>query len=111
MNTIKLQRGFTLVELIIAIVVISIGTISVMGLLASQASHSGEAMIRDQAAHIASAYLNEVLQKSFNDPDGINEVGRANFDDVRDYNNLVDVGAKDPQGNLIAGLSQFTVSV
>jgi MSHA pilin protein MshD len=100
-----------LVELIVAIVIIGICSVSFMALLASQASRSGEAMIRDQAIHIASAYLNEVMQKPFSDPDTINETGRKNFDDVADYNNLANSGARDPSNALVQGLSQFTINV
>jgi len=109
MNAVKPQRGFTLVELIIAIVIIGICSLSFMALLASQASRSGEAMIRDQATHIASAYLNEVTQKPFSDPGTV--TGRNGYHYIANYNGLVDNGARDQFGNAIAGLSQFTVRV
>jgi MSHA pilin protein MshD len=109
MSSIKLQRGFTLVELIVAIVIIGICSVSFMALLASQASRSGEAMIRDQATHIASAYLDEVLQKPFNDPGVV--TGRNGYHYIADYNGLVDNGARDQFDNAIAGLSQFNVTV
>lgn len=103
------QHGVTLVELVVAIVVIAVSIISVLGLLSSQASHSGDAMIRSQATHIASSYLNEVLQKPFLPQ--ANPPGRINFNDVSDYNGLVDVGAHDQVGNAVAGLSAFTVRI
>ena len=103
------QRGVTLVELVVAIVVIAVAIISVLGLLSSQASHSGDAMIRSQATHIASAYLNEVLQKPF--APQANPAGRANFNDVSDYNGLNDVGVHDQLGNLVNGFSAFTINV
>ena len=103
------QRGVTLVELIVAIVIIAVAIFSVLGLLSAQASHSGDAMIRSQATHIASAYLDEILQKSF--APQTNAPGRKNFNDVSDYNNLADNGARDQFGNVVGGLSAFTVSV
>src|SRR5690349_11239922 len=87
------QTGVTLIELIVAIVVIAVAITSVLALLSAQAVHSGDAMIRSQATHIASAYLNEVMQKPFSPQ--ANPPGRANFNDVSDYNGLVDVGARD----------------
>ena len=39
------------------------------------------------------------------------ESTRANFDDVRDYDGLIDVGARDQAYNLIAGLNDYTISV
>jgi len=109
MSRTKSQCGFTLVELIVAIVIIAICSISFMALLASQASRSGEAMIRDQATHIASAYLNEVLQMPFTDPGVV--TGRNGYHFIDNYNGLTDNGARDQSGNLIAGLNQFTVRV
>jgi hypothetical protein len=71
---------------------------------------SAGAMSATQAAAIASAYLDEALSQAYQDPDGIVEAGRANFDDVRDYN-FVDNGARDANGNLVAGLGQYTVQI
>ncbi|HVY23961.1 MAG TPA: prepilin-type N-terminal cleavage/methylation domain-containing protein [Steroidobacteraceae bacterium] len=103
------QRGVTLVELIVAIVIIAVAIFSVLGLLSAQASHSGDAMIRSQATHVASAYLDEIMQKQF--ASQANPPGRANFNDVSDYNGLIDVGARDQFGNAVSGLNAFTVSV
>lgn len=107
----SVQRGVSLIELVVAIVVIGIAISCVLGLLTSQASQSGNGMIYSQATHIAQSYLDEVLQKSFNDPDGINEVGRQNFDDVDDYKALSNVGARDQRNNLISGQGAFTVTI
>jgi MSHA pilin protein MshD len=38
-------------------------------------------------------------------------VNRVDFDDVNDYNGLVDIGARDQFGTPIAALSQYTVAV
>lgn len=103
------QRGVTLIELVVAIVVIAVAIFSVLGLLSSQAMHSGDAMIRSQATHIASAYLNEVIQKPFGAQANLG--GRATFNDVSDYNGLTDVGVRDQFDNAVTGLSAFTVSV
>jgi MSHA pilin protein MshD len=103
------QRGVTLIELVVAIVVIGVAVSSVLAMLAYQASHSGSAMIQSQAEHIATAYLNEVIQKPF--APQANAGGRANFNDVSDYNGLVNNGARDQSNALIAGLGSFTVRV
>ena len=106
------MRGVTLVELLISIVIISIAVVSVLGVLATVSSNSASAMVQQQAVSIASSYLNEVLQKSFADPDGGGvEASRNLFDNVNDYNGLVDAGARDQFGNAIAGLDQFQVTV
>ena len=103
-------RGATLVELVLAIVVVAIAVTSVLGLLSEISLRSARAMSATQAASIASAYLDEALSKAFSDPDLVPEVGRQNLDDVQDYN-FVDNGARDCQGNAIAGLAQYQVDV
>jgi MSHA pilin protein MshD len=103
------QHGVTLIELIIAIVVIGIAVVSILALLSSQASSSSGAMIQSQAEHIATAYLNEVLQKPFTDPGVV--TGRNGYHFIDSYNGLVDNGARDQNNNPIAGLGAFTVSV
>lgn len=103
-------RGTTLIELVIAITVIAMAVAAVLGLLSAISIRSADAMISTQAASIASAYLDEALSKAYQDPDGIVEVGRTNFDDVRDYN-FVDNGARDAAGSLVPGLNQYTVQI
>ena len=62
-------KGATLVELVIAIVIISI-VLSVLFLLTSRTTqHSVDPMIQEQASAIGQAYLEEILQKGFCDPD------------------------------------------
>jgi MSHA pilin protein MshD len=104
------ERGTTLVELVIAITVISIAVTSVLGLLSTIAVRSAGAMTANQAASIASAYLSEALSKPYQDPDGGVEASRQNFDDVQDYN-FVDNGVRDPDGNAVAGLGQYVVQI
>jgi MSHA pilin protein MshD len=106
------QSGVTLIELIISIVVIAIAVGGVLGVLSTSVGRSADAMVMTQAVSVAEAYLEEITLKSFDDPDGVDgEANRADFDDVDDYNGLVDVGARDQFGAAIAALSQYTVSV
>ena len=108
----QLQRGVTLVELIISIVVISLAVSAVLGVLSQSAAHSADAMIMAQAVSTAEAYLEEIALKPFADPDGVaSEANRVDFDDIVDYDSLVDYGARDQFGNAIAGLSGYTVTV
>lgn len=104
-----LARGVTLVELVISIVIVATAAAAVLGMLSLTARGSAQAMIRNQAVAIASAYLEEIRLKSFV-ADGV-ETSRGLYDDVSDYHGLVDVGARDQLGNAIAGLGQYTVSV
>jgi MSHA pilin protein MshD len=102
----------TLVELVIAIVIVAIAASAVLGVLSSSVGRSADAMIVSQAVAIAESYLEEITLKPFVDPDGIDgEAARINFDDVDDYDGLTDAGAYDQFGNPIAGLGGYTVNV
>ncbi len=100
--------GFTLLELITTVVVIAVAAPTLMSVFSSTIQTSADPMFQHQALSIAEAYMEEILLKDF----AIGpETTRANFDDVRDYNGLTDVGARDQANNLIAGLNDYTVSV
>jgi MSHA pilin protein MshD len=109
---VKAQRGFTLIELVISITVVSIAVASVLSALSAVSARSAENMLQQQAVSTASAYLNDILRKSYQDPDGAGEGGvRALFDDISDYNGIDDAGARDPAGNSLTGMAQFRVTV
>ena len=102
----------TLIEVVISIVVIGIAVGAVLGVLARNVEHSADAMITTQAVSIAEAYAEEITLKSFSDPDGIDgEALRGEFDDIDDYDGLVDAGAADQFGTAIPGLGDYTISV
>ncbi len=106
------QSGVTLIELVIAIVIISIAATAILGTFATTVGYSADPMIRHQAVAIAEAYLEEIVLKSFDDPDGVDgEASRDLYDDVDDYNGLVDNGARDQFDAAIADLADYTVSV
>ncbi len=106
------QSGVTLIELCISIVVIAIAAGAVLGVLSRSVGRSADAMIMSQAVSVAEAYLEEITLKPFVDPDGVDgETLRTDFDDVDDYNGLVDVGARDQFGNASSALSRYTVTV
>lgn len=103
------SRGVTLVELVISIVIVAIAVTAVLGALSAVAKSSADAMVRNQAVAIASAYLEEIRLKNFL-ADGV-EASRSLYDDVSDYNGLSDSGATDQSGNLIGGLGNYTVTI
>ena len=108
-------RGFTLVEAILAIVIVGISLASVMAVFVVTTQHSADPMAQEQAQLIAESYLDEILLKKFYDPDTSNVCPaaaetRANFDNVCDYNGISEA-PKDQYGSAIAGLSAFNVTV
>ncbi|MEE8366261.1 MAG: prepilin-type N-terminal cleavage/methylation domain-containing protein [Gammaproteobacteria bacterium] len=100
--------GFTLIEVITTIVVVAIAAAALLGVFTGAIRGSADPMIQQQAVSIAEAYMEEILLKDFAVGP---ETTRATFDDVRDYNGLTDVGARDQSDNAIAGLGAYTITV
>jgi MSHA pilin protein MshD len=106
------ERGFTFIEVIIAIVIIGIAVAGVLSVMNLTVSRSADPMIQEQAVAIAEAYLEEIRTKAFSDPDGSETgEGRATYDDVEDYDGLTDTGAHDQNNQAITGLAGYTVQV
>jgi MSHA pilin protein MshD len=99
----------TLIELMVAIVVIALAGTVLVGTLTYLAGSSSTAMAQAQAQSIANAYLNEILGKSF-DPLANTPGVRALFNDVGDYDGLDTLTATDERGNP-AGNFHVQVSV
>lgn len=116
------QHGATLVELIVSIVVISVGLAGVLIVINRNVASSADPMLQQQAVAIAEAYIEEIETKSFTVGPGVT---RAMFDDIFDYHNLANNGctsttaacptlgscACDQNGSPIAGLQGYVVSV
>ncbi|MDP3086895.1 MAG: prepilin-type N-terminal cleavage/methylation domain-containing protein [Methylotenera sp.] len=82
------QSGFTLVELVIFIIIVSIGVVGILSVMNTVVKSSADPMIRKQSAALADSILAEILLKDYADPDAteVGETGRDNYDDVDDYN-------------------------
>lgn len=116
----RLRTGATLVELVIAIVVISIALTGTLMVMDQTTRHSADPMLETQAIAIAEAYLEEILLLPFIDPDldpltgptcPPEETNRTLFDNVCDYRNTDDAGARDQTDAAVAGLEDYRVRV
>ncbi len=87
---------------------IAIAATALMSVFSSTIRTSADPVLQHQALAIAEAYMEEILLKDFTV--GLGNT-RPTFDDVRDYNGLNDVGARDQGNNPIAGLTDYTISV
>ena len=107
------QRGTTLVEMVVSIVILSIASTGILMVMTQNARYSADPMLREQAVAIAQAYMEEILLRPSNDPDGSSgESSRALFDDIWDYQGLNDnAGAVDQSGTPIAGLEGYNIQV
>jgi len=92
------HHGFTLIELIIFIVMVAAGLAGILSVMNTVVASSADPMVRKQAVALADSILEEILLKSFCDPDTVNagtnpptcgantvESGRDTYDDVDDY--------------------------
>ncbi len=102
------HAGFTLLEIITTVVVIAIAATALMSVFSSTIRTSADPVLQHQALATAEAYMEEILLKDFTVGPGNT---RPTFDDVRDYNGLNDVGARDQANNPIAGLTDYTITV
>jgi len=126
------QRGFTLIELIVIIVVIGVGLAGLTIAIHQATQGSTDPLFKQQANAIAQSYLEEIMQKSFCDPDfastsdlcmanctsnactsgcSLADGGRSTYDDVCDYNGLPDSVVRDHTGAAVAGLESYNVTV
>lgn len=97
------QRGVNLIELVVAIVIISIACVGVLLVYAQTVRFSADPMIQQQAVAIAEGYLDEILARPAVGPDGSTGGAetRANYDGVDDYVAIVNESPpRDQNGNV-----------
>lgn len=104
------QRGVTLVELIVTIVIIAIALTVVIGVYVNLVARSADPMIQQQAAAVADAYIEEIMARPF---DGDSSPGdpRDELDNVQAYDGLEESPPQDQFGDPVSGLDDYTVSV
>jgi len=84
----KHHAGFTIIELVVFIVIVSIGVVGILSVMNTVVKSSADPLIRKQSAALADSILAEILLKDYADPDAteVGETGRDSYDDVDDYN-------------------------
>lgn len=132
------ERGLSLIELLVFIVVVGVAVTGVVSVFSLNARSSADPMVRKQAVAIAESLLEEVLSKPYTycDPDDANaesasspaacatmaevtgpEAGETRysnltpFDNVNDYNGFSMVGIQDLTESAIAGLDAYSASI
>ena len=105
------QSGMTLIDLIVAIVIISIGLTGVLLAFTTTVRHSADPMVRKQMSAIAEEMMEEILLKPFavtaNLPPAV--CARNTYNDVRDYNGYSAANICDIDGTTV--LNGYGVSV
>ncbi|MBW8843848.1 MAG: type II secretion system protein [Burkholderiales bacterium] len=136
LHTGQRERGLTLIELLLFIVVVGIALSAMLKVFVTATLASADPMIRRQQLAIAESVLREVELMPFtwcepNDPNATtaanaagctqaeamgptgaeSRTGLAPFDNVNDYNGFSMVGISDITGTAVAGLSGYAASV
>ena len=106
----------SLIELVIAIVVVAICLTGAFALVDTTVRRSADPMLERQATAIAEAYLEEILQQAYHDPDDaslcpVPEAARELFDNVCDYDGLAETGARSQAGTAVSGLEGYRIDV
>lgn len=80
------EHGLTLVEVVVAIVVIALGVTAILAMLAQGFRTSPDPQLRIKTVELAQAYMEEIFPKAYA-PDGV-EADRSLYDDLEDYDGL-----------------------
>jgi MSHA pilin protein MshD len=108
-------RGFTLIEMVVAIVVIGVGLAGVMAAFTATTRNSVDPAIRKQLLVVADQFMEEIQLKPFSNDDPNTAPGgcaRDTYNDVADYNGYATTGKVcDIEGNEIPELAGYSVSV
>lgn len=121
--SIKRCHGMTLVELVIAIVIIGVGVAGVMLAFSTVVKNSADPLVRKQMLAIAEEMMEEITLKPFavsgtapvntlkNCSSGTGVAPRSNFDDVSDFNGYQTTGICNIDGDAITSLSAYNLQV
>lgn len=112
------QTGFSLVETVMFIVIVSVALAGVLSVMNFTTLHSADPLIRKQAIVVAESMLEEIAQHDFANPSGgfsgaATPANRALFDDIGDYHGYASSGifAIDNPGAPIPELAKYNAAV
>lgn len=112
----KSDRGFSLIELVMAISLMGLAMAGLMTAYANTVKRSADPMIMQQGLIIAESLMEEILLKPFLDPSSgtacpAAPTSRTDFNNVCDFNGYVSATIKDQSGTSYSQLSGFSISV
>lgn len=117
------QGGVTLIELIVAMLIVAVALVGVYSVLNTTLLHSADPLVQKQMFSIAEGLMEEILLKDFADYDNSCTAGttpscapntpadRPNYNDVGDYAGYVMTGIKGLDGTAITGLEGYTATI
>ena len=123
------QRGVTLVELIVTMMLISIAVLAISNTLSFALSRQSDGMYQIKSIALAKAYLEEIGARRYDETTPVGGVppcspsttacsalgndgeARSQFDDVDDYDGLDESPPLDAQGNPRTGYPGYRVQI
>jgi MSHA pilin protein MshD len=121
------ERGTTLVEVIIFILIVSIAVVAVASTLGVTVRQSGDPLVTRQALAIGESLIQEIDSQPYAQKDPYNPTGpddaigpeagetRAGsplpFDNPNDYSGYSETGIVAPNGSAVTGLGTYSASV
>ena len=113
---VRSPRGFTLAEMILLIVVVSVGLAGIALSLQQAAFGSSDPVVEKQVVAIAESLMEEILLLPYSTPSG--EAAqpysgggtRATFNSVDDWAGFTTTGIQDIEGTALPSLSQYGIS-
>lgn len=113
----KSQRGISLVELIMFIVIVGVALAGILLVMNVTTKGSADPLLHKQALAIAESLLEEIQLQDFSNPAGgftgaAIQANRWQFDDVMDYHGYATTGVFPINGaTAVPGLENYNVSV
>lgn len=108
-------RGFSLVEMIVAIVILGVGMAGLLLTFSTVSRHNADPVIAKQMLALAEELTEEVMLKPYSNavvnaaPSGC---ARDTYNDVSDYDNYATTGSVcDIEGTTIASLNGYSVAI
>ena len=108
--TLSSERGISLVELIMFIVIVSVGLAGILLVMDVATKSSADPVIRKQALTIVESLLDEIELKSFILGPYVG-ADRSQFDDIFDYNGLSGAVTHANSSVAVTGLENYSVRV
>jgi MSHA pilin protein MshD len=110
-DTLRRERGFTLPELVLLIVVLGMALAGIVSLFMTTVAGSADPLVRKQAIAIAESFMDEIMTQALSEPSPATPRGatRESFDSIQDYVGYSETGIKSFSGTAVTGLENYNV--